>query len=75
MKGKRIQRKIPMEKMAEKALQEAVAEVIADHKRTGDPLIVWRNGKVAHVPPDQIEIREIKAGYSPLRKKAKKREK
>jgi len=72
MKEKKIQRKIPMEKMAEKALQEAVAEVIADHKRTGDPLIVWRDGKVAHVPPEQIEIREMKAEYSPFRKKAKK---
>ena len=52
MKGKKIHRKIPMEKMAEKALQEAVAEVITDRKRTGDPLIVWRDGKVAHVPSE-----------------------
>jgi hypothetical protein len=72
MKGKKIHRNMPMEKMAEKALQEAVAEVIADRKRTGDPLIVWRDGKVAHVPPEQIEIREMKAEYSLLRKKAKK---
>ncbi len=73
MKEKKIQQKIPMEKMAEKALQEAVAEVIADHKRTGDPLIVWRDGKVAHVPPDQIEIRETKAEYSSFAKKLRKR--
>ncbi len=64
--------KMPMEKMAEKALQEAVAEVIADRKRTGDPLIVWRDGKVAHVPPEQIEIREMKAEYSPVCKKPKR---
>ena len=56
-----------MGKMAEKALQEAVAEVIADHKRTGDPLIVWRDGKVALVPPEQIEIREMNEEYSPFR--------
>ena len=73
MKGKRNHRKIPMEKMAEKALQEAVAEVIADHKRTGDPLVVWRDGKIAHVPPEQIEIREMKAEYSPFGKKARKK--
>ena len=73
MKGKKIQSKIPMEKMAEKALQEAVAEVIADHKRTGEPLIVWRDGKVAHVPPEQIEIRETNLEYLPLAKKARNR--
>ena len=69
---KKEYRKMSMEKMAEKALQEAVAEVIADRKRTGDPLIVWRDGKVAHVPPEQIEIREMKAEYSPVRKKSEK---
>ena len=39
---------------AEKALQEAVRGVIEDHKRTGRPLIIWRNGKVAKVPADQL---------------------
>jgi hypothetical protein len=72
MKVKKIPRKMPMEKMAEEALQEAVAEVIADPKRTGDPLIVWRGGKVVHVPPEQIEIREMKPEYSTVRKKPKK---
>ncbi len=73
MKGKRIYRKIPMEKMAEKALQEAVAEVIADHKKTGAALIVWRDGKIAHVPPEQIEIREMKAEYFTFGNKMRKR--
>ena len=36
---------------AEKALKEAVAEVVKDHLRTGDPLVVWRNGKVVWLPP------------------------
>ena len=39
---------------AEKALREAVRGVIEDHKRTGRPLIVWRNGKVAKVPASQL---------------------
>ena len=69
---KKEPRKMPMEKMAEKALQEAVAEVIADRKRTGDPLIGWRDGKVAHVPLEQIEIREMKGEYSPVCKKPKR---
>ena len=35
---------------AEKALKEAVAEVIEDHRRSGDPLAIWRDGKVVWVP-------------------------
>ena len=31
---------------AERALKEAVLKVVRDHKKTGDPVIVWRGGKV-----------------------------
>ena len=39
---------------AEKALKAAVRGVIEDHKRTGRPVIIWRNGKVAKVPAQQL---------------------
>lgn len=39
---------------AEKALKEAVREVIEDHKRTGRPLVIWRNGKVAKVSAKRL---------------------
>lgn len=39
---------------AEKALKEAVRGVIEDHKRTGHPVVIWRNGKVAKVPAGQL---------------------
>ena len=48
---------------AEKAMKEAVAETIQDHARTGDPLAIWRNGKVVWVPARQL-----------LRPKPRKRE-
>ena len=34
---------------AEKALKKAVAETIRDHARTGDPVVIWRDGKVVWV--------------------------
>lgn len=34
---------------AERALKQAVHEVVKEHARTGEPLIVWKNGKVAKV--------------------------
>ncbi len=49
---------VPLEKLAEEALKEAVAEVIANHKRTGDPIVIWRNGKVVHIPASQIGLHE-----------------
>lgn len=41
---------------AEEALKEAVANTIADHKRCGDPIVIWRGGKVVRLSADQIEI-------------------
>lgn len=45
----------PLAKLAEKALKEAVREVIKDHERTGDPLAIWRNGKVAYVSAKSLK--------------------
>ncbi len=52
MKGKEKGAKVPLEKLAEEAFKEAVAEVIADHKRTVDSIAILRNGKAVQVPPD-----------------------
>ena len=39
---------------AEKALKEAVQEVIEDHKHTGRPVVIWRNGRVTKVPASRL---------------------
>jgi len=46
---------------AEKALKKAVFNVIRDHQRTGDPLVIWRNGKVVRVSATQLLRRRHKA--------------
>ena len=38
---------------AELALKEAVKEVVERHKKTGRPLAIWENGKVAYVSPNR----------------------
>ncbi|MEA1990633.1 MAG: hypothetical protein U9N58_00325 [Thermodesulfobacteriota bacterium] len=55
---------IPLEIRAEEALKKAVADTIADHKRTGDPIVIWRDGRVVKIPADQIEVREAQTEYS-----------
>ena len=57
--------------LAEEALKKAVARTIADHKRTGDPIVIWRDGKVVKVPADQIEVREPEAEYGKPKEKSK----
>jgi hypothetical protein len=47
-------RDIPLFVRAEMALREAVAGAIEDHRRTGDPLVMWRDGKVVLVPADEL---------------------
>ena len=47
---------IPMDVRAEMALKEAVADAIAEHKRMGRPIVVWRDGKVVKIPPEEIVV-------------------
>jgi hypothetical protein len=49
---------LPLDIMAEKALKEAVAEAIAEHKLRGHPIVVWRDGKVISIPPEGINVPE-----------------
>jgi len=47
---------VPLDVRAEMALKEAVAEAIAEHKRAGRPIAVWRDGKVTKIPPEEIIV-------------------
>jgi hypothetical protein len=54
MKTKRNRSYLPLEKLAEEALKKAVAKVIAEHKFTGHPLAVWKDGQVVHLSPKAL---------------------
>ena len=45
-----------LELKAKRALKKAVANVIKEHKRTGEPLIVWHRGHVARIPASRIKV-------------------
>lgn len=63
MKKKNKLKTIPLAHRAEEAFKEAVAEALAEHRRHGIPIAVWRNGKVVRVPAEQIEVREENVEY------------
>lgn len=47
-------KKMSLAQKAERALKKAVRLVVEDHKRTGDPVVIWRNGKVARISASQL---------------------
>jgi hypothetical protein len=42
----------------QKALREAVQDAVRTHKLLGQPIVIWRDGKVVWVPPEEIEVDE-----------------
>jgi hypothetical protein len=46
------------------ACQEAVREALLFHKRNGNSIAVWRDGRVVTVPPEEIVIDEPPATKS-----------
>ena len=74
MKEEKLDRNLSDKTMAfraEEAMRKAVANVIADHKRTGDPIVIWRDGKVVKIPADQIELHEPEVEYGNSKDKGK----
>jgi hypothetical protein len=47
-------KKLSLQDKAELALQEAVKRVVNEHKKTGRPLAIWKNGRTVLVSPDSI---------------------
>lgn len=40
------------------ALKMAGRDAMRLHKQTGNPMVVWRDGKVVWVPPEEISLDE-----------------
>jgi hypothetical protein len=40
----------------DEAMAAAFREAVLQHKRAGQPLVVWRDGKTVLIPADEIEI-------------------
>jgi len=40
----------------EAAVQAAVREALIQHKRAGNPIAVWEEGRVKWIPPEDIRI-------------------
>ncbi len=45
-------------KRVQRALNRAVRNALIMHKKLGNPIAAWENGKVVIVPPEEIVIPE-----------------
>ena len=42
--------------LIDKALKKAVQEALVRHKQAGNPIVVWRNGKIVWLKPEEIPM-------------------
>ena len=47
---------LTLHKKAVKALREAVGKVVEEHKESGLPLAIWKNGKVVNVSAKKVKL-------------------
>lgn len=40
----------------DRAMVASFAETVLRHRQTGAPLVVWHDGHVAEVPPDEVRV-------------------
>ena len=41
--------------LVDAAMRRAMREAIRQHRLAGIPMVVWRDGKVVHLPAEQLE--------------------
>ena len=39
-------------------VQLAIARTLAEHKKAGRSIVIWKDGRVVHVPPEEIQYDE-----------------
>ncbi len=52
-----IKKQSELDKKAEKAMREAVKGVVLEHKKNGQPLAIWKQGKVMSVSAKNLRMR------------------
>ena len=51
----------------QKALRDAVQKAIRTHKLMGVPIVVWKDGKVVEIPPDEIVLHDESNGNGQMK--------
>jgi hypothetical protein len=62
----RVDTRSPAERVADlpriqRALRAAVRDALMRHKQAGLPVVIWRDGAVVWIPPEEIVLQEDEA--------------
>jgi len=49
-----MKRQITIQDKAELAMKSAIRQVVKDHKKSGRPLAVWKNGKTVRISANKL---------------------
>ncbi len=50
-----MKKRMTLQDKAEAALKKAVRQVILQHKKTGRPLAIWKNGRTVLISPNKVK--------------------
>ncbi|NUM54489.1 MAG: type II toxin-antitoxin system HicB family antitoxin [Candidatus Hydrogenedentes bacterium] len=56
---RRLPPALPTDEQIADALRRAHRTMLIEHKRAGVPVVVWEDGKIVHIPPEEIVIPEL----------------
>jgi hypothetical protein len=51
---------LPMSVRAEMAMKAAYENLVIEHARQGRPIVVWRDGKMVEISPEELKIEAAK---------------
>jgi len=54
--GRSLEARLQDVDFVERALKRGVRQALLLHKQTGRPIVVWRDGQVVWIAPEDIEI-------------------
>ena len=49
-----MKRQITLQDKAELAMKSAIRQVVEDHKKSGRPLAIWKNGKTVRISASKL---------------------
>ncbi len=50
-----MKKRMSLQDKSEAALKKAVRGAVEQHKKTGRPLVVWKDGKTVYISPNTIK--------------------
>jgi hypothetical protein len=51
-------KKLDLHERIDLGVRRGVARALAEHKKAGRSIVIWHDGKIVRIPPEEIEVDE-----------------